>query len=404
VTGVVLEERRPEMRGPLRAWALRHRHAEPESDRVPPIGEVEVTAIEPLRLGEAELWGVSATIDDRPAHAVVGLCHPDAPLQALRSGDDPVLGFLTGGPGDVVLVDALAELHLAILTVETIVGVQPGLRHAAVVADGEDGVEVSFDERWSLTAFPWPYEGSHPGVALLTALDEAGFNHLPAPVAIWRRGGRDLGIVQEVIVGSAPGDAVALTSLRDLYASGLSPEQAGGDFAPEAEALGTMAARMHLALAGAFGWELGEIDLAGDEPAAPRAPGSLVAPILRTHGDFRLRRTARSDQGWVLQDTMPGGCDPRTGTPILRTPLADVGDMVRSFRDVAQEAAQVRDPTGRLGATALGEAWERRNAAALLRGYRDTPGIEELLPADRSVIDQLVARLSRERGPGRPAL
>ena len=347
---------------------------------------------------------MSATIDDRPAHAVVGLCEPDTPLQALRSGDDPVLGFLDEGPRDMVLVDALAELHLAILTVETVVGVQPGFRHAAVQADGDDGIEVSFDERWSLTAFPWPYEGSHPGVALLTALDEAGFNHLPAPVAIWRRGGRDLGIVQEVIVGSAPGDAVALTSLRDLYASGLSPDQAGGDFAPEAEALGTMAARMHLALAGAFGSELGEIDLPGDEPANPGVPGSLVAPILRTHGDFRLRRTARSDQGWVLQDTMPGGCDPHTGTPVLRTPLADVGDMVRSFRDVAQEAAQVRDPTGRLGATALGEAWERRNAAALLRGYRDTPGIEELMPADRSVIDQLVARLSREREPGRPAL
>jgi maltokinase len=400
---VVLEERRPEMRAPLRAWALRHRHVEPDADRVPPMGDVDVTGIEPLRLGEAELWGVSATIDDRPAHAVVGLCDPEAPLQALRHGDDPVLGFLDDGARDVVLVDALAELHLAVLTVEAIVGVQPGFRHAAVVADRDDGIEVSFDERWSLTAFPWPYEGSHPGVVLLTALDEAGFNHLPAPVAIWRRGGRDLGIVQEVIVGSAPGDAVALTSLRDLYASGLSPEQAGGDFAPEAEALGTMAARMHLALAGAFGSELGEIDLAGEEPASSGVRASLVAPILRTHGDLRLQRTARSDQGWVLQDTMPGGCDPRTGTPVLRTPLADVADMVRSFHDVAQEAAQVRDPTGRLGATALGEAWERRNAAALLRGYRETPGIDELLPADRSVIDQLVARLSREQRPGRPA-
>jgi len=29
---------------------------------------------------------------------------------------------------------------------------------------------------------------SHPGVELLVALDEAGFNHLAAPVALWRRG------------------------------------------------------------------------------------------------------------------------------------------------------------------------------------------------------------------------
>ena len=72
-----------------------------------------------------------------------------------------------------------------------------------------------------------------------------------------------------------------MTSLRDLYALGGRPEAAGGDFGPEAHALGTMTARMHLALDRAFDrhpepvseWvDAAEATIAEVGPGAPRRP------------------------------------------------------------------------------------------------------------------------------------
>src|SRR5207245_1640309 len=91
-------------------------------------------------------------------------------------------------------------------------------------------------------------------VEMTLGLVHAGFTHVPKPVSTWRRGQYDLALVQEFLVGAVEGWALALTSLRDLYASVVDdPAEAGGDFAAEAERLGQMTAEMHLALASAFG-------------------------------------------------------------------------------------------------------------------------------------------------------
>ena len=86
----------------------------------------------------------------------------------------------------------------------------------------------------------------------MVALEESGFNHVAAPLVRWVWEGSDLGVVQEPLADRSAGWALALTSLRDFYASGGSPEVAGADFGTEARALGTMTARMHLALDSAF--------------------------------------------------------------------------------------------------------------------------------------------------------
>ena len=52
---------------------------------------------------------------------------------------------------------------------------------------------------------------------------------------------------------------MARTSVRDLYAARVAPSEAGGDFASEARRLGSMTARMHLALAQAFDREDGSV-------------------------------------------------------------------------------------------------------------------------------------------------
>ena len=88
-----------------------------------------------------------------------------------------------------------------------------------------------------------------------------------------------------------------------------------------------MTARMHLALDRAFlrehepvvDWvDRAEAAIAASDPSLLEAPGvtELVKwlresearlPVIRTHGDFHLGRTARTDQGWVVSDCAPGG-------------------------------------------------------------------------------------------------
>ena len=54
-------------------------------------------------------------------------------------------------------------------------------------------------------------------------------------------------------------------------------------------------------------------------------------PVIRTHGDFHLGRTARTDQGWMVSDCRPGGVLGRDARPGRRTPLADVADLLWSM-------------------------------------------------------------------------
>ena len=87
-----------------------------------------------------------------------------------------------------------------------------------------------------------------------------------------------------------------------------------------------MAARMHLALDRAFlrhlepvgDWvDQGEQAIAAADPSLLEDPGvgeflsglrqpGLRSAVLRTHGDFSVARTARTDHGWVVTDCAPG--------------------------------------------------------------------------------------------------
>jgi maltokinase len=256
----------------------------------------------------------------------------------------------------------------------------------------------------------------------MVALEESGFNHVAAPLVRWVWEGFDLGVVQEPLADRSGGWALALTSLRDFYASGGSPERAGGDFGAEARALGTMTARMHLALDSAFQrdheaiveWvDEAEGIIAAAEPSLLQAPGvtELVKwlresetrlPVIRTHGDFLLGCTARTDQGWVVSDCAPGGVLAAAGVVRFRTPLGDVADMLWSMHRASTVAAAERDPAGRLGLASLGHAWEMRNRRAFVTGYLGTPGISGLVGPDRDLVRRLVSFLELVRSVREP--
>ncbi len=388
-------------------------------------GPVSLRSASVVRHGRPGLLSVVAGVGGNDIHVVVGLRAPGEEVVFLADADESPLGIFEDEEGLALAYDATADAEFMVLLLDAVTGEQADPDRVRRVAVTRDAVALSFDDRLAFTVFQLLPEGGgpNPGLELFLALDRVGFNHVLAPITRWRIDSTDLGIVQEYQVGAAGGWVLALTSLRDLYASGGAPEQAGGDFAAEARHLGTMTARMHLGLDEAFGRKAGDVSawvdavessvqgadpgLLVDEGVATmlsdlRASGSRCAAI-RTHGDFHLGRVARTDQGWFVVDFSPGGV-PAFGAGAVsedgvayRSPLADVADMLWSFHHVANVAVTERDPSGRLGLESLAQAWEVRNRRAFLAGYLHTPGIGGLVPPVRDTVRKLASAFELER-------
>jgi hypothetical protein len=405
------------IRGLVAAWLAERAAASGSQPGGPPTSAVTLRRVEMLRAGRPGLLDVVAEVDGRLAHLVVGLRQVGDEPRFLRPGDEAVLGLFENEEGLAVCLDALRDAELAPLVLATVRGVSPRPGTVAYVRDDDKATVLDCGDRGDLTVYPWLRAGPRAGVDLLIALDAAGFNHVAAPLVRWTWEANDLGVVQEPMLGRAGGWALALTSLRDFFATGGRPESAGGDFGPEAHALGTMTARMHLALDAAFDrrpdavtdWvDAAEAAIGGADAALLDAPGvteltkelraaDLRLPVIRTHGDFHLGRTSRTDQGWVVSDCSPGGVLPGSNEPTWRSPLGDVADLLWSLHQAGITAAAERDPSGRLGVDGLGQAWERRNRRAVLGGYLGTPGITGLAGPDRDVVRNLVALLELAR-------
>jgi maltokinase len=269
------------------------------------------------------------------------------------------------------------------------------------------------------------------------ALAAAGFTHI-APLlgrALWASGDEPpspLAIVQPFLHNSTEGWALALTSLRALYADAEAIAQADpvalratvddqdAAFFAESQRLGQVVAEMHLALAGEFPdpamrpapltatslneWAdamTGELDslLARGDPAlellrvardgvvarfdAIRSlpPGGL---LIRVHGDLHLGQLLRVDTGWVVLD-FEGEPD---RTPAQRrelsSPVRDVAAMLRSFDYAAAAAiAERTSPDTDEGRHLLGygDAWADANRDAFWAAYLETIGSHPVLPA-----------------------
>ena len=385
--------------------------------RVAPEGEIVIERDEVLVAGRPGLLDIVARIGERRAHIVAGLRGVADEPHFLRTGEEAALGLLDDEDGLAVCTDALRDAQLAGLLLATTRGVAARPGPVAVLRDDEDVTALDCGDRGDLLVFPWLRETARPDVDLMVALEESGFNHVAAPLVRWTWEGCDLGVVQEPLADRSSGWALALTSLRDFYASGGSPEVAGADFGAEARALGIMTARMHVALDGVFGREHeaiinwvdeAEATIAASDASLLQAPGvtELVKwlresearlPVIRTHGDFHLGRTARTDQGWVVSDCAPGGVlRPQSGVR-RRTPLGDVADLLWSMHRASSVAAAERDPAGRLGLAALGQAWEMRNRRVFVTGYLGTAGIGGLVGPDRDLVRRLVSFLELAR-------
>jgi len=334
---------------------------------------------------------------------LVGFTPADQPPEFLHGHDDAILGVVDGRLAYDGLLDAdLAKVVLA--------KVAPGESAQRVRPMGAEQSNTSlvFDDRLVLKVFRRLQEGTNPDVEVTAALAAAGFSAVAAPVGTWARDGIDLAVVQEYLGGGVEGWAMALASLRDFYGSDEgAPGDRGGDFAAEAARLGEVTARLHVALAAAFGTTEAnpaadaaamerQLERVGAEsdwaPAAARLFGRLrqvssAGRAVRVHGDYHLGQVLRTDLGWYILDFEGEPARPLEERQAPASPLKDVAGMLRSLHYATAVALHERGEEERPALADRGLEWEQRNRAALLDGYFAVADVTELLPSSPGDLD-----------------
>ena len=320
-----------------------------------------------------------------------------------------------------VWYDALVDPDLALAVLARVAPDEQAEVARPLVVE-QSNTSVVYDERLILKMFRRVHPEPNPDVEITEVLGERGFPHVVPQLAELRYEGADLAVVRQYLLGSTDAWQLAHTSLRDLLGTRVPPDEAGGDFGPEAATLGEVTGRLHLALAEAFGtgeanpqaWLAafraqlarlpeGEVDLRGesvkvtelvdaaaiDHVLVDLVDGRDPGPTFRIHGDLHLGQFLLADAGWFVLDFEGEPVRPVAERQVASSPLRDVAGMVRSFHYAARTglAERGRDVDDEL--VALTEAWETRAVGAFWSGYQNVPGIETLLPQtaeDRSRI------------------
>ena len=347
--------------------------------------------------------------DDASYQVPVGLRPLEQTEEWLQGKGRSLIGDVDDDGAPQLAYDALIDPDLVPVLVEQ---VAPGMvsdTSARALAVEQSNTSVIVGEEAVLKVFRRVHDGPNPDVEVVDALAAAGFEGTPGPLGSWRRNGRDLAVVRVFLKGSTDGWLLALTSLRDLYAGRLVPAEAGGDFAPSAHQLGVVVARMHLALADAFGTEpasaaawaeslatglddLDDRDLAREARARYQRLTELddAGAAIRVHGDLHLGQVLRNEEGWFVLDFEGEPRIPLERRRERSSALRDVAGMMRSFHYASEAALIERREAPDPELTDLALAWEDRNASAFLAGYLNEPGIDALLPVDDSALYALL--------------
>lgn len=437
----------------------------PQSDGHSP-ARARVLDGEVLRAGNPRFVWLLVEAGGARWQVLIGLRPEPEGVQVIAGHDAAVLGLIDDPQlGRTVAYDAVIDPELCVALLELVSADQESASRCRPVGAEQSNTSLVYDDRLILKIYRRLRAGPNPDVEVILALDEVGFNHVAAPLATWRRGEYDLALAQEFLGGATDGWALALTSLRDLYGSASHTGQipavprgapsayadwgpsggepgegdieaalmtrlvtaAGGDFGGEARRLGAMTAKMHVALARAFGTQEAVPDQWADsvaaqlqtldsqaldqdqamdgQPVSGRAtllldrlravthPGACI----RVHGDYHLGQVMRGEVGWYVLDFEGEPARPLAERRHFTSPLRDVAGMLRSFQYATAVAASERGPTESPDLADLGGAWEARNRTAFLQGYLSDPGIQDLVPADPAELQTVLGAFELEK-------
>ncbi|HEX2040436.1 MAG TPA: hypothetical protein VHF47_11975 [Acidimicrobiales bacterium] len=367
-----------------------------EPDKVVVLDEEDVVDGLHWALVDADGCRYQVVVGFRPAH------HPP---EFLHGHEDAVLGNVD----DMLAFDATLDPDYAKALLGRLLP-DEHVHHVRPMGVEQSNTSLVFDDRLVLKLFRRLPGGPNPDVAVPAALAAAGFTHIAEPLATWTYEDDHLAVVQPFLAGGAEGWALALASLRDLYAADCDPADAGGDFAAEACRLGEITARMHVAMAAAFGTSPPDRDawLATMGRQLERVPDVDAAPLLgrlgddlgcalRVHGDYHLGQVLRTDAGWFVLDFEGEPARPLEERTAPSSPWKDVAGMLRSFHYAAHVALAERDELEQAEVGRLAGAWEARNRTAFVEGYLAVPDVEPLVPASEEARSALLAAFELDK-------
>ena len=257
------------------------------------------------------------------------------------------------------------------------------------------------------------------------ALAAQQFAHISAPVASWRRDGRDLAVVREFLDGGTVGWQLALTSLRDVYDSRLEPGRARAATSRRRRA--DSGASPHRCIwrsprrsaprrvprrSGRRRCALPSCAITRDEHSTRRSstpPYDRLGDVtnagrsMRIHGDYHLGQTMRTDRGWYVLDFEGEPAVPLAERRSPSSPLRDVAGMLRSFHYAAEVALVERGASSEeVELRTLGRRWEQHVAESFSSSTSTPRASTTLVPASaedrRRVLDGVRAGEGGLRG------
>ncbi|MGI8331098.1 maltokinase N-terminal cap-like domain-containing protein [Actinomadura scrupuli] len=323
----------------------------------------------------------------------------------------------------VLLAKLAGDARVGDLSFHTVPGTRIETALASLASPAEQSnTSLIFGETYICKLFRRLTPGVNPDLEMNLGLSEVGCGAIPELygwIDTTLEGEQTtLGMLSQFLSSATDGWRLATTSVRDLYAHaadrpGIRAEEAGGDFAAEAERLGAATAAVHRDLAVAFDVTRLPADevratarvmhdrLVEAREAVPElAPYSdLIAaayddlakldgplPVQRIHGDYHLGQVMRTEHRWVVLDFEGEPARSLAERRAPGHPLRDVAGMLRSFEYAAQfllsgqhsllsgqhQPGSVPDSAERLQARA--REWADRNRAAFCRGYAQAGG------------------------------
>jgi len=288
--------------------------------------------------------------------------------------------------------------------------------HPAQVLRGEQSnTSIRFGDAIIVKLFRRLQPGVNPDEEALRVLSMQGFAHAPAFVGslswLSPEGVRfPLALATSFVSHQADGWSWLLTRLRDVAAGGAIEVE-------PVRLLGQRTAEMHLALASASdeaftpepsssadieqnqlrtqsGLRQATDLILEQAPTLPHAvqeslPETLTAlrlaegqvagyaaelgfPRIRTHGDYHLGQTLRTDDDWVILDFEGEPARPVEERRLRASALKDVAGMLRSFAYARGASALLLPEEGRVAAESRLREWESAARASFLDAYRQT--------------------------------